>query len=627
MANEGYTDIAATTQDTLRFSWRVVSQSTENNTTTLAWEMLLIAAAQGYIQSSYSKDWSVTVAGKTYSGTNKVAIGNNSQKVLASGTTEISHNADGTKSFSYYFSQQFNIYWTGKLVRTVDGSGSGTLPNIARATTPVLSPASQVMGSAISISLPRASEAFTHTLQYFFGSASGTIASGAAASASWTVPASLAAQLPGAASGTGTIRCITYNGASQVGARDVSFTASVPSSLVPSISGVTVTDTQSAVASAFGAFVQGKSTLKVVTQAAGVSGSTISSCKVSYQGKTYSGTSVSNIPVTGSGTQTVSVTVTDSRGRTAASSKTVTVLAYSSPTIAAFSAARCNSSGSLDDNGSNVKVTMNFSISPCGNKNTKSYKIEYRAAGDSGSWHTAFSGSAYSYSSSQVIGGDLFDMDLAYSIRLTVADFFSSITSVIELPTAFTLIDLYSSGKGMAFGKVAAKDGLENALEVWHTKPCHFGGQIYLSGYFGQEKSLLDFLMPVGTVREFSNSTDPNALYPGTAWERFGAGRFTVGVNSGDSDFSSPGATGGSKTNTHYHWTKTGFDGEHVYVTDCTEEGNGPTPSRVSTLHRAMVFPDQISAEPDLTREGTTYESELSLLPPYIAVSRWVRTK
>ena len=266
MANEGYTDIAATTQDTLRFSWRVVSQSTENNTTTLAWEMLLIAAAQGYIQSSYSKDWSVTVAGKTYSGTNKVSIGNNSQKVLASGTTEISHNADGTKSFSYYFSQQFNIYWTGKLVRTVDGSGSGTLPNIARATAPVLSPASQVMGSAISISLPRASEAFTHTLQYFFGSASGTIASGAAASASWTVPASLAAQLPGAASGTGTIRCITYNGASQVGTRDVSFTASVPSSLVPSISSVAVTDTQSAVASAFGAFVQGKSTLKVVTQ-------------------------------------------------------------------------------------------------------------------------------------------------------------------------------------------------------------------------------------------------------------------------------------------------------------------------------------------------------------------------
>ena len=100
-----------------------------------------------------------------------------------------------------------------------------------------------------------------------------------------------------------------------------------------------------------------------------------------------------------------------------------------------------------------------------------------------------------------------------------------------------------------------------------------------------------------------------------------------MGVNSGDSDFSSPGATGGSKTSTHYHWTKTGFDGEHVYVTDCTEEGNGPTPSRVSTLHRAMVFPDQISAEPDLTREGTTYESELSLLPPYIAVSRWVRTK
>ena len=621
MANSGYTDVAATSQDTLRFSWSVSSQSIADNTSTVSWEMRLIASSHGYIDSSYNKNWSVTIAGLSYSGTNKINIGNNQEKVLASGTTVISHGADGNKSFTYYFSQQFNIYWSGNLIRNVDGSGSGSLPTIARATTPSLSPSSQVMGNSITINLPRASSSFTHTVQYIFGSASGTIATGVGTSTSWTIPTSLASQIPNATGGYGTIRCITYNGSTQIGSKDVSFYASVPGSSVPTISKITISDTQTHIANTFGALVQGKSTMKVTTSATGVSGSTITSCQVSYQGKSYSGTSVT-IPVTGSGNQDVNVTITDSRGRTATSTKSISILPYTSPTISQFTIARCNDSGVLDDDGTNAKVSMNFSISSCNNKNLKSHKVEYVLSTSSTGWKTAFSGSVYSYNSSQIITGNLFNTDYAYSIRLTISDYFTSVTSIIELPTAFTLIDLHQTGKGMAFGKVAAKEGLENALETWHTEPIHFQDQILLSGIFGNETSLIDFLMPIGTIKEFSKNINPNQLYPGTTWTQI-KGRVLVGVDESDNDFKTVGATGGEKTHkltsdempSHRHaW-------RGVNATALPEEQYGHYPFTIYEDYAANWQGGTEFIEP----EGN--DQPHNNMPPYKVVYIWERTK
>lgn len=98
--------------------------------------MELIANEYGRISSSASKAWSVTVNGEKYSGTTTVGIANSATKTLASGSTTIKHNADGSKQFSYSFSQDFSgITFSGSALGKVSGSGTGTLDDIPRQAT------------------------------------------------------------------------------------------------------------------------------------------------------------------------------------------------------------------------------------------------------------------------------------------------------------------------------------------------------------------------------------------------------------------------------------------------------------------------------------------------------------
>ena len=135
MATSGSKSIKVTNYDNLKFSWERTSYSLEDNTSTISWKMELVASTYGKIISSASKDWSVTVDGKKYSGSNSVAINNNSTITLASGSKVINHNADGSKTFSYSFSQEFNITFSGTHIGAKSGSGSGELTTIPRAAT------------------------------------------------------------------------------------------------------------------------------------------------------------------------------------------------------------------------------------------------------------------------------------------------------------------------------------------------------------------------------------------------------------------------------------------------------------------------------------------------------------
>ena len=135
MATTGNITVAITEWDSLKFTWTANSQSVANNSTTVGWKLELIATGYGRINSTISKDYTITVNGTKYTGTNKIAIGNNETKTLVSGTTDIAHNADGSKTFSYSFTQEIGVSFSGKFIDTKSGSGSGTLNAIPRAAT------------------------------------------------------------------------------------------------------------------------------------------------------------------------------------------------------------------------------------------------------------------------------------------------------------------------------------------------------------------------------------------------------------------------------------------------------------------------------------------------------------
>lgn len=215
-------DVWVSNQITLRFNWSQSSQSIANNNSVVSWNLQLIASG-GSISSSASKAWNVTVNGTNYSGTNTVGIGSGTTKTLASGSTTIAHNADGTKNFSFSFSQQFDINYSGVgWIGTKSGSGSGTLSTIPR--TSSVSSTNANIGENITISISRASSSFTHTLTYAFCGLTGTIATKTSStSVSWTLPTSFYAQIPNDKSSWGRVICDTYSGSTKIGSSECRF--------------------------------------------------------------------------------------------------------------------------------------------------------------------------------------------------------------------------------------------------------------------------------------------------------------------------------------------------------------------------------------------------------------------
>lgn len=488
MATSGSKSVTVTSWDTLKFSWSATSQSVANNTTTVSWSLQLIAGSSGRISSTTSKAWSVTVNGTKYSGTNTVGIANNATKTLASGTTTIAHNSDGTKTFSYSFSQSFSgITFSGTALGTVSGSGSGTLNTIPRKST--LSASNGTLGNAQTLTVTRKSTSFTHTITYKCGSATGTIATkSSSTSISWTPPLSLAQQNTTGTSVSVTLTITTYSGSTNVGSNALTISCGIPASVVPTVS-ISVSDA-SGYASTYGKYVQGQSKIKVVVTASGAQGSTIKSYSTTADGKTYTAASFTTSAIAGSGTLTIKATVKDSRGRTATASKSITVWAYSTPKISEISVNRCNADGSANNAGGYIAIKFDATATSMDSVNTVSYVAQYKKTSESS--YTTITLTDYANQYSVTDGVFVFAADTAssYDIKLTITDSFTSASKTAVGSSAKKLWSILKKGLGIAIGKIAE---LENVFEIaFQTK---FTGGI-LHPVLEPETDLNDILTP-----------------------------------------------------------------------------------------------------------------------------------
>lgn len=417
MATSGSKSVTVTSYDTLKFSWEESSQSVANNTTTISWKMELIAGSSGRIGSTASKDWSVTVNGTKYSGTNTVGIANNATKTLASGSTTIKHNSDGTKTFSYSFSQEFGITFSGSSIGTKSGSGSGTLDAIPRAST--VSATAANIGSNTTITISRATSSFTHTLTYSFSGLTGTIATKTTStSVSWTVPTSFYAKIPNAKSGTCTITCETFNGSTSMGTKTCTFTATAAESACkPTLSPV-ATDKGSVstvlTGDASGKLIKGYNSMSVSTGAAARNSATLKSYKITCGGKSITTTSGTLNSVE---SNTFTFSATDSRGYTTTQTLTKTMINYVKLT--------CN----LSANAPTATGDMSFAIK--GNYFNGSFgaidnllTVQYRYKANDGAYtawiDTTATKSGNTYSSSVKLTG--LDYQSSYTIQARALD-------------------------------------------------------------------------------------------------------------------------------------------------------------------------------------------------------------
>ena len=335
------------------------SQSITANTSTVNWRMT-VSRTGAYYTYNHQGDstLSLNLDGSNVHYSYPTWETSGEEYTLASGSSTISHNADGTKTLP--ISCTFNP--NNGLHGTITVSASLSLTTIPRSSS--VSVSAGVIGSSVTININRQSSSFKHTVRYSWAGKSGTIATNVDTSTTWTIPLDFANDIPNSASGTGTVFVDTYSGSTKTGTQSTTFTASVPANVKPTFTGVSLSDLNGAAQNLIpksDTFIQVISNIKVgFNGAVGSYGSSITGYYAEIVGKNQSTSSnggslgIMNYH----GTIKIRASVSDSRGRWSDTREvSVTVLEYFAPALS-FSIARTGSTSST------LTVTRNAKIAP-----------------------------------------------------------------------------------------------------------------------------------------------------------------------------------------------------------------------------------------------------------------------
>lgn len=335
------------------------SQSITANTSTVNWRMT-VSRTGAYYTHNHQGDstLSLNLDGRNVHYSYPTWETSGEEYTLASGSSTISHNADGTKTLP--ISCTFNP--NNGLHGTITVSASLSLTTIPRSSS--VSVSAGVIGSSVTITINRQSPSFKHTVRYSWAGKSGTIATNVDTSTTWTIPLDFANDIPNSASGTGTVFVDTYSGSTKTGTQSTTFTASVPANVKPTFTGVSLSDLNGAAQNLIpksDTFIQVISNIKVgFNGAVGSYGSSITGYYAEIVGKNQSTSSnggslgIMNYH----GTIKIRASVSDSRGRWSDTKEvSVTVLEYFAPALS-FSIARTGSTSST------LTVTRNAKVAP-----------------------------------------------------------------------------------------------------------------------------------------------------------------------------------------------------------------------------------------------------------------------
>lgn len=595
-------------------SWSA-KQSVNNNTSSISWELRSVG---GNVTWYAERTLTVVVAGKTV-----VSKTDRTQRyagVISSGTFDVAHGSDGTKSFS--ISIKAAVY-TSEV--NLSAEQSFTLNTISRNST-FGTISGKTIGSATTVNINRSNSAFTHQLWYKIKNNGSwvNIGSGITTSKSFTVPMSKCSDITNDTKDVFGLCLRTYNGSTQIG-KDVYLTTdiSVPSSVVPTISNISASDGNGYL-STYGGYVKDKSTVKVITTTSGSYGSSITSISVTVDGKKYNGSSITSNLLTSSGSKTISVQVTDSRGRTASSSTTITVLAYSAPSITNIYTQRCNSDGTANSNGSYLKVVFSSTVSSLNSKNPATYTVQYRKKGASS--YTSATLSNYANNRAVSNGQYVFaaETSSSYEVILSVKDGFGTDSKSAIGPSVSKVFSILSKGLGIAFGKVAETQSV--AEFDWKIK-ANKGLTVSGTDINVLISNAVQKLYPVGHILMSTNSANPSTYLGFGTWTVWGSGRVPVGINSSDGDFNTVNKTGGAKTVniSHNHVESVGADDTTMYLT--AGSSGGVYGSTINSNANRMTWKgNPTTGATRLNKTSTSGSTAQSIVQPYIVCYMWRRT-
>ena len=630
-------------------SW-TATQSIANNTSTISWTLSTAGGRSSWITE---RTVYVDIDGeRVFSKTNAV---DRYRGTIATGTKTISHNSDGTRSFSVSLAAA--IYYSSI---GCTGSQTFTLDTIARAST--LSVSDGTLGTKTTLTADRKSSSFTHTLTWECGSYSGTLATKSSAT-SWpfTPELKLASVAPYGQKVYCTYTLSTYNGSTLVGTDSKAAWFIIPDSVKPSCS-LSLSDSKG-YASIYGGYIQGESQLSVTINATQAYSSPISRYSASANGATYSTQTFTTSVLTKVGTNTISATVIDGRERPGSVSSNITVLAYSRPKITNLKVRRCNANGTENDRGGYGKISFHCTITPLSNKNTRTCSLRYRQSGAT-TWTNAPAITLSAYD--QDCNPPVIQMSDAhsYEVQINLTDKFGTTSAVTSISTGYCLYHIPASGKGVTFGGIAEGDGFNVKMDatfgenVNMKKNLQVDGDVtgkYLTGTWLRTiattdlgktppkvavldnsgwiyyRTPVDLIYPVGSIYMSVNATNPKELFGGT-WERI-QGRFLLGASDGYAAGSQGGEATHKLTTSEipYHDHIIGQAGNTSKILPTQIAVNDSSQSEyVTTLQGGASGWYKSSVAWDgriATRNQTSpYGHSHNNMPPYLAVYIWKRT-
>lgn len=453
--------------DRIRVEWSS-SQSVANNTSTIYWTVMSAGGTGSSSRYVMTGPVTVSIAGVTvYSRADRFEM--HVGEVLGSGSFTLTHNSDGTQSFSAWAEAAIYTY----AISSTRYDYYVNLPQIPRASD--VSVSGSTMGSPIKITISKAGPSFTHTLTWCFGTKSGTIVEHTASSTiDWTPSINLALQIPNSSFGTGTLKCITYDGNTSIGEKTIGFILRVPNEKVPSINSFSPTIAWTN-PSGSGLYVKNNSKVKWDVSASGAYGSTIKKCVISGQNLSYTSTNSANSysatsdTLTIAGTKSYTVTVTDSRGRTATATRTIYITDYNPPAITSISSFRSNADGSINGSGQYVTHKLTSSFYTLHGKNSVKIKVYSKKRSDE----------TYPESNSVIIKNDTdnttgytytyknasFAVDTAYDFKIVISDSAGRYSMVYtSVGTKNVPLNISSDNNSVAIGSFAQKQDNNKGL-------------------------------------------------------------------------------------------------------------------------------------------------------------------
>lgn len=207
-----------------------------------------------------------------------------------------------------------------------------------------------------------------------------------------------------------------------------------------------------------------------------------------------------NYTFKGWGTSTSATTVTYSAGGSYSGNANITLyavweLSYTKPKISSFSVNRCDSSGTVTDEGTYGLVKFGWTTSQTVSK----VLIEWES-GSGGSGSKTVTASGTSGTVSEIIGNGTLTTEATYTIRVTVTDGGGSSYSTKSIPGLKFAFDVLAGGTGVAFGKPAELDDYADfSFATRHRNDAVFDNNKVLRG-----------INPDGTIVEAMNLQNAN---------------------------------------------------------------------------------------------------------------------